>query len=927
MKVLFAVNNDDISNAIVKKYQKEYKEILSYKSVYYFNAILKELQRDKTYDRVVISEDLEPFANNNYDAIDKFLFDKLDNISDEAINEKGKDTDIILICTDRRTKNDDILVKLFGIGIYNAIVGQDRSIDEVCKLINRPRTKKSAKMYYNIDAEDVNYQHENEDSVSETEVKNILAHYKRLGRNEEKYIESFDYIVSQYNDNQLKIIIRYLPIGVKAVLEEKSPKYQELVSSGGVDLASPSMNNYDNNSKPQEQEAIKVRMLENESEKSNIKGKIVIPSRINKSGVKKLIKKQEPVEENNFLDDLYTEEEDDFDTNEEEIGVNLMDELDELDEVNETAGGLNNGIDEINDTDDISDGFNMLDVLDQLDEDDEDEEEIEETSNEINSIEEIPDETPMVVAPAEAPIETPIEAPVEPMVEEKRGRGRPRKIVPVEEQDQNKPKRGRGRPKKVVPVPLDEIDAEVEDVNAIENDNVNDEEDEGLDLFNLDEMNVDATENNQSNQESEDVDLFNLVGDNDAEAEEDDDEEIDLFNLGDDNDDSDSIANDSLQSGMQEQDEEDEDDIDLFNLDGDDEEELEDNPVVNNNVQPSVKQQVPAADDDEGIDLFNLDDEDEEDDKDDIGFNIKPDNQLEQTKYQPKANDFDSAAISKDKKVVSFVGTTKNGTSFIVNNVAHLLASRGIKTAVLDMTKSRNAYYIYTNSEQKLMDIAKDCIYKLRSGVAEGIEINKNLSIYTSVPEDNSDYSDVKSIIETLVKNYSVVLIDADFDTPASYFDASQEIYLVQSMDVLTMQPLTAFLRNLQSKGVLKEEKLRVVINKSVNIKSVSVKVLIGGISKYNDPSMTFMKDLFNKDTIKYCQIPFELPNYIKYLDSVITCKINLNGYTGGFISALNELGNMIYPVINNTGTFTPRGNNGFSDEMNDTLNKMKKYQ
>ena len=148
MKVLFAVNNDDISNAIVKKYQKEYKEILSYKSVYYFNAILKELQKDKTYDRVVISEDLEPFANNNYDAIDKFLFDKLDNISDEAINERGKDTDIILICTDRRTKTDDILVKLFGIGIYNAILGQDRSIDEVCKLINRPRTKKNAKKFH-----------------------------------------------------------------------------------------------------------------------------------------------------------------------------------------------------------------------------------------------------------------------------------------------------------------------------------------------------------------------------------------------------------------------------------------------------------------------------------------------------------------------------------------------------------------------------------------------------------------------------------------------------------------------------------------------------------------------------------------------------------------------------------------------------------
>ncbi len=230
MKVLFAVNNDEISNAIVKRYQKDFKEILSYKNVYYFNAILKELQKDKTYDRVVISEDLEPFANNNYDAIDRFLFEKLDSISDEATNAEGDDTDIIFICGDRRSKSDEMLSKLFGIGIYSAIVGQDRSTEEVCKLINKPRTKKEAKSYYKIDVDNVNYQLESENSVSETEVQNILAHYKRLGKNEDKYLDSFNNIVSQYNDEQLKIIIRYLPIGVKAVLEEKSPKYQQLVS-------------------------------------------------------------------------------------------------------------------------------------------------------------------------------------------------------------------------------------------------------------------------------------------------------------------------------------------------------------------------------------------------------------------------------------------------------------------------------------------------------------------------------------------------------------------------------------------------------------------------------------------------------------------------------------------------------------------------
>lgn len=217
MKVLFAVNNENISESIIKKYQQEYKEIISVKNVYYFNAIIKELQRDKTYDRIVISEDLQPFSNNNYDTIDKFIFEKMDNISDEATNLSGNDIPIILICTDRRTKSEPLLVKLFGIGVYNALLGKDRSITNVCELLARPRTKKEAKVYYRIDSEDVDYKVENEGDVSEGEIQNILNYYKKLGRNEEEYVASFDHIASQYTDSQLRLIAKFLPLNVKAV--------------------------------------------------------------------------------------------------------------------------------------------------------------------------------------------------------------------------------------------------------------------------------------------------------------------------------------------------------------------------------------------------------------------------------------------------------------------------------------------------------------------------------------------------------------------------------------------------------------------------------------------------------------------------------------------------------------------------------------
>ena len=233
MKILFAVNNEKISKSIIKKYQSDYKEIISYKNVYYFNAILRELQKDKSYSRIVISEDLEPFANNNYDSIDKFLFEKYSNISQEIKNGGNGAIDIILICADRRKLTDEMIVKVYKEDIYNAIIGQDRTIDEVCRLINSPRDKEGAKRYYNIQESDLG-EVESENTVSEAEVENIRAHYARLGKNEDKYVDSFNNIVSQYTDNQLRIIIKYLPMNVKAVLEARSPKYQQLAIGGGL---------------------------------------------------------------------------------------------------------------------------------------------------------------------------------------------------------------------------------------------------------------------------------------------------------------------------------------------------------------------------------------------------------------------------------------------------------------------------------------------------------------------------------------------------------------------------------------------------------------------------------------------------------------------------------------------------------------------
>jgi len=768
MKVLFAVNNDNISETIVKKYQQAYREILSYKNVYYFNAIIKELQKDKTYDRVVISEDLEPFANNNYDTIDKFLFEKLDSISDEAIDETGANTDIILICSDRRNSSDDMLVKFFGIGIYSAVIGKDRSIDEIVKLINKPRAKKEAKQYYKIDAEDVNYQSENENNVSEAEVQNILAHYKRLGKNEDKYVDSFNNIVSQYTDSQLKIIIRYLPINVKAVLEERSPKYQELVtfSKDKVETEYGKYKKDTNKTGKEEDNNFGIDALKNFDTVKPTKP-VVIPSGISNTGVKKLIQDTLDVDE---------------------------------DTIKESEAPLA--------------AASFDDILGELDSD---------TSEDTEGL---------------------IEEP-------KRGRGRPKKAVPTEIQETEKP-RGRGRPKKFDSADIEEqVQEDIAPKNRV-----------GADFEGIPEKS--DTNLPTSYKEEAPVNLFGLVDEDDADSE-DEGEAVSL-------------------------------------------------------PQEDIK---PAAE--TPVNLFGLDNDKTDDSIDSYSSGAAQDNSVVRTNYSEEDNFY--GLYSKNNKTAIFVGTTKNGTSFIVNNAAEFLASSGISVAILDMTKSKNAYYIYTKNEESLRQTAASSIYKLKNGVAEGIRVNKNLTVYTDMPGEEKDYSDVKGILGTLLKNYSLVLIDADFDTDAGYFEAANEIYLVQSMDVLTIQPLTAFLRNLKSKNILKQEKIKVIVNKEQKLRSLPVKTLIGGMAFYNDPAMSYMTELFDKDNTPYCSIPFELQTYSKYLEALVNCDINLNGYSKAFMGALQILADMIYPLINKK-EYSPRGDrykDNFNGRINDTLNKMKR--
>ena len=1071
MKVLFAVSSENISEAIIKRYQKEYKEILSYKNVYYFNAILKEIQKDKTYDRIIISEDLEPFANNNYDTVDKFIFEKLDSISDEAEDSGGKETSIILICSDRRQKGNAILVKLFGIGVYNALIGSDRSMEEVCKLIKRPRTKKEAKLYYRIDADDVNYKSENENEVSEVEIQNILVHFKKLGKNTAKYSESFNNIAVQYNNEQLKIIVNCLPINVKAVLEAECEKYQELMSvTGGI----TSVRNMMPTTGDIESAVKKEFSSRNIGQSGNIGKPIVIPSAVrnakNKAQVlkkpvesistqgtntKKVIS-QKSIQGNNIarptINNTQTGQSNNSVTQPVQARRPIQSQqirqpeqarqtqqirqepqvrppvqpsqsvqVQETTQVEQPVLNQRSGFQrQRRQVPNIPNSQNVINKSTQEQFSASDDELLEDNllpgldenvaaPNEVIQSAEVPtnnngDNLDIDFKEFEATDTILPQDNFEDVYENeedsisRRGRGRPRK-TPVEGAIL-KPKGKRGRPRKYAESEemvddstiLPGIDLEdditydaIEDSNIIED---RDEEivDEGTMLPGFDYEN--ESDNIDDGEYVEGETILPGMGFDDQLEENDDfiipdsEEYIEEDLIPEEY--VEELPNDEIEENLLPEEEYIEEDSNLGNEsyieDGEEEYTdevslpgLDDLDDIDDSIQSDYEEDysdddaellpgVDSVDSNYYDDSSNIDgtlpgmdsdfSEDFEEENLIPGFN----NSIEDDGLLPGINNSQggiqnansgnvesikprvdysmsslNSLITKDKKIAAFIGTSKNGVSFLVNNLGALFSSLGINTAILDMTRNKNSYYIYTKNEEELRNIAYNSIEKLQNGYAEGIRVDKNLTVYTSLPNDNKDYSNAEPILSTLIQSHSLVLIDCDYDTDLSYFASCQELYLVQSMDILTIQPLTAFLRELKTNGILEPEKIRVIINKELKVKSLSIKAIIGGLSYYNDPAMSFMTELFNKDMVKACTIPFEENAYSKYLEGIVNCSISVNGLSRNFMMKLKMLGDMVYPLTSSKQTYGKGPQmpnytqNAFSNSMNDTLNKMRK--
>ena len=1408
MKVLFAINDENIVSEITSRYQQKYKEIITSKSVYYFNAILKELQNERDYDAIVIGEDLEPIADNNYDRIDRFILEKMDEVSDEASQQSGSDIPIILICSDRRTRNDPILAKLFSMSIYNAITGADRTIEQVCELISKPRGKKEAKAYYNMNRTE-EYDPITGEDVSESEIQSILNHYTKIAGNEQKCVESFDIIASQYNPKQLKIIVNFLPMSVKSILEKYSVRYQQLfllnnktnknekktgaelltvdisngqkldqpvvipatlshpvtefnntnayVNNNGINgqfmnnpymnngqmnqmqrpmQGNPYMNQYNqgnpyNRNIPnayQSQRPMQPNVEQNNTMQRN-------PNMMNiQQGHQNMGSRPEPTQmgqmgqmprnnnvqnpnmqftnnpQNNQINNIQNPYNQFANMQNRNIQMNPM-QVQNNQFANAQYGNRMPNVNQQNPANSIpstnqqnsvnsipsNNQQNLVNSMPDINQQNSNQENLnidleEQKKNlemdvepkiEQNAYQDIASVFDTPVIPDPEPIstqevpdfhleETPIEekqteeekiantnffqpTQMEPIKDEiqetnilnnntpsnffyndenekkidepnylekketeeigeneqdlaqevKRGRGRPRK-TPIEDIE-DKPKRGRGRPRKIKPEdelnqtqtviepmentqpaedvnsfnsmyqiqaqennfdqnkklgtiripdpvlsinpiqqhnsveeikpvepvqmfnpteeikpiepvqtfnpiesvqtynPVEEIKPvepvqtfnpiesvqtynPVEEIKPVEPvqmfnpiepvqtynpietipawNNMNHEElnsmpslgfepiqdeytpvvqnieppmvtiptsnfennsiqinqmpaiDTANDNYELPSIFGEVAEQPEYNQKDEetkkmfDTSVFN---DNQAEIKMNQEQNVPSYDTSVDSFFGEEIApistninqveenavNNPLETNTYKTEQNaynnQEDLYQIQNARSPFENEVQQptniNDILGNIPKPvgiqsqTQPEEVKQQENDGGFNPYNIPSPFEND------MNVNNDlgtyaNLVQQETYENTfmPNNFQNPQLYNQNeeyveqpqsmlnmgsgKLCVFTGTSKNGVSFIVNNLAQMLIQSNVKVAILDETQNRNSFYIYTNNDEPLINKAVSSIRNLENGLAKGLDVSRYLTVYTNIPDGGLENKteDIEAIVSTLTHNYDIILVDSDFETNEKFFAYASEIYVVQSMDALTIQPITKFLSELKDKGLLQEEKLRIIINKYMNMKRLPAEIVIEGLTRYNEPTMTLQKELFNSKNVPAILIPFDMQAYTRYMDVIATCQMTLNGYPTVFLNSLDKLASIIYgtaPELAKINTaaqnkskkrgffagkltgkkqkeepekpnknaqyneFNPNqylmNNNLYSNEMNDTLNKMKK--
>ncbi len=928
MKVLFAMSEREQSsvNNVVARYYEKYGEVLEYKNVFYFRALIAEVKENKNYDRIVISEDLEQFRARDLEQIDRFLFNNIDKITDEI-----QDADIIFICSDRREKGDPFINKLFSIGIYNFLLGDDRSVNPLCDLIKKPKNKREAKQYLNIDTSSiVDTSMTTDDEVDEFQMRSILGFYEGIKNQPEKYLETFDRISEQYSRKQLMIIIRTLPSSIREVILQadrykylmpttqpavpqkqviQQPSIKENKTKGGGIFGVFRRHKAEQDAKPQTpppqfggviQQGGQVDLSSNEEEQKQAelmaRAKEEAKAREKEEEEKKQAElmaraKAEAVAREQAEFAARTKAEAEAEAREQaELAAKAKAEVEARQQAELAARAKAEN--EARQQAELAakakaeaEARQQAELAAKAKAEAEAREQAELAAKAKAEAEarEQAELAAKAKAEAEAREQAELAAKAKAEAEARKQAelaAKAKAEAGAREQAELAAK-AKAEAEAKHKAELDAIAAERREQQRLA-EIAKIEEQEKINDIEKAKKEAEILERQKTSNKASQDNIVVEVSPN--------------LNVG---GKTNQIEQQSKSTGSNE----------------------------NINVTTSQSQTVAAKEKSVSEDEKRMREEQEklameqkrikeeqaklEEEKRRLREEqeklINAQNQLKAnvTDYQNTQQYTNTPVVTQIapvdyKKMIVLVGANKVGTTFMTNAIAHSMANAKINTSILDMTRDRSMFYLYNQNEKSLRKRAEECMQKVMSGDDCYLEtLNKYLKVYTSIPGTLADprrgYKH-KAIIETVKSNCSLTIVDADFTTPIDYFDQANEVYLVQDMDLLKMPDTTLFLRELKNRG-LDMKKIRIIINKFVKT-SLSQKQIVQTLSSYSDPSMSFYDTVLPGKVMSYT-VPYNLNNYAKYIESVCSGVLNYKGYSTDFMQAIEEIGAAIFPKSN----------------------------
>ena len=883
MKVLFAMGNDQVSTNVANRYYEKYGEVLEYKNVFFFKALIEEVKRDKTYDRIVISEELEQFRAKDLEQVDRYLFNSIDKITDEI-----QDSDIIFICSDRREKGDAFVSKLFSIGIYNLLLGDDRNVNPLCEIIKRPKNKREAKQYLNIDASSiVNTSMTTDDEVDEFQMRSILSFYEGIRNQPEKYLETFDRIAEQYSRKQLKIIVSMLPKQITDVVLQ-ADRYKYLSSSPQQDTpAQVAPQTQVKEQKPKTGGFFGVfRKHKVEQPQPKVEKQVPPVQSIQQGGQVDLSSNEDEQKQAELMararEEAKAREKAEAEAKKQsELAEKARAEA-EAKKQAELAAKAKAEVEARQQAELAAKAKAEAEAKQQAELAAKAKAEAEakqqaELAAKAKAEAEARQQAELA-AKAKAEAEARHKAELDKIAAERREKEKLAELAKIEEQE------------KINDIEKAKKDAEHAAKERLaqmaKNENVIVEVKPNL---NAPDRPVEPVKNVQPISQK----ISDVIKANSENKQQDTAKKEEVVKNIQENKNANSVANENPQQNVKP------------------------NPVVVSEDEKRMKvEQEKLAMEQKRIkeEQAKLEEEKkrlrEEQEKLINAQNQLKANATNEYNVPQYTNTPTTTQIAPldYKKMVVFVGANKVGTTFMTNAIAHSMANAKINTSILDMTRDRSMFYLYNQNDKTLRKRAEECMQKVMDGDDCYLETtNRYLKVYTTIPGTLTDprrgYKH-KAIIETVKSNCNLTIVDADFTTPIDYFDQANEVYLVQDLDLLKMPDTTLFLRELKNRG-MDMKKIRIIINKYVKT-SLSQKQIVQTLSSYSDPSMSFYDTVLPGKVMSYL-VPYNLNNYAKYVDSVCSGVLSYKGYSADFMQAIDEIGSAIFPKNNPTGKTSRR--------------------